>query len=444
MIDGTKILNLPVIIEELLNNRYVSFPIHVNEKDGEILDYTRFAEYKDLTFSIKNNNVKLNGSLHKYHNNGIHNYNDFHFSELIDVINDISTKFSIPIERTYLNNIEFGVNIEIPFTTDELFKSIICYKETPFQKFNIIGAKGIECERPKFIIKLYDKGFQNDLTSNLLRFEIKVIKMQFLKQKNVKIQTLHDLLNINELNKLKTILADVWNDILFYDYSINETDLNARERLILSNGRNPKYWENMHPDSKNFIGGATDDEYKKQRKKYYRDMDNYKKCLSVHSSSNIQKNISELIIRKCDELLFINNEIRDKCTDVLNFKSKRTANENEIRDKCTDVLNYVKNGKKGQMYILDIKDICPIAPVVKKRVCLNCNKDISQKSINAKYCSKKCKNDYTNPLLNPRNNLINRIAKLNRHTKLFADEEFYFFTSVQLDLLNNINTINRL
>lgn len=423
MIDGTKILNLPVIIEELLNNRYVSFPIHVNEKDGEILDYARLAEYKGLTFSIKNNNVKLNGSLHKYHNNGIHNCNDFHFSELIDVINDISTKFSIPIERTYLNNIEFGVNIEIPFTTDELFKSIICYKETPFHKFNIIGAKGIECERPKFIIKIYDKGFPYDLTSNLLRFEIKVIKMQFLKQKNVKIQTLHDLLNINELNKLKTILADVWNDILFYDYSINETDLNARERLILSNGRNPKYWENMHPDSKNFKGGATDDEYKKQRKKYYRDIDNYKKCLSVHSSSNIQKNISELIIRKCDELLFINNEIRDKCTDVLNS---------------------LKNSKKGQMYILDIGDICPIAPEVKKRVCLNCNKDISQKSINAKYCSKKCKNDYTNPLLNPRNNLINRIAKLNRHTKLFADEEFFVFTSVQLDMLNSINTINRL
>jgi len=423
MIDGTKILNLPVIIEELLNNRYVSFPIHVNEKDGEILDYARFTEYKGLTFRIKNNNVKLDGSLHTYHNNGIHNYNDFHFSELIDVINDISTKFSIPIERTYLNNIEFGVNIEIPFTVDELFKSIICYKATPFQKFNKKGTKGIECERPKFIIKIYDKGWQYELTSNLLRFEIKVIKMQFLKQKNVKIQTLHDLLNINELNKLKTILADVWNDILFYDYSINETDLNARERLILSNGRNPKYWENMHPDSKNFKGGATDNEYKKQRKKYYRDIDNYKKCLSVHSSSNIQKNISELIIRKCDELLFINNEIRDKCTDVLNS---------------------LKNSKKGQMYILDIKDICPIAPEVKKRVCLSCNKDISQKSINAKYCSKKCKNDYTNPLLNPRNNLINRIAKLNRHTKLFADEEFFVFTSVQLDLLNNINTINRL
>ena len=423
MIDGTKILNLPVIIDELLNNRYILFPIHVNEKDGEILDYARFTEYKGLKFRIKKNNVKLNGSLHKYHNNGIHNYNDFHFSELIDVINDISTKFSIPIERTYLNNIEFGVNIEIPFTTDELFKSIICYKETPFQKFNIIGAKGIECERPKFIIKIYDKGLQYNLTSNLLRFEIKVIKMQFLKQKNVKIQTLHDLLNIDELNKLKTILNDVWNDILFYDYSINEIDLNARERLILCNGRNPKYWENMHPDSKNFKGGATDDEYKKQRKKYYRDMDNYKKCLSVHSSSHIQKNISELIIKKCDELLFINKEIGDKCTDVL---------------------NYVKNGKKGQMYILDIGDICPIAPEVKKRVCLNCNKDISQKSINAKYCSKKCKNDYTNPLLNPRNNLINRIAKLNRHTKLFADEEFFVFTSVQLDMLNSINTINRL
>jgi hypothetical protein len=79
---------------------------------------------------------------------------------LIDVINDISTKFSIPIERTYLNNIEFGVNIEIPFTTDELFKSIICYKKTPFQKFNNKKVqKVLNVKDQNFIIKIYDKGF---------------------------------------------------------------------------------------------------------------------------------------------------------------------------------------------------------------------------------------------------------------------------------------------
>jgi hypothetical protein len=67
---------------ELLNNDLLLFPLPIDENGGEILNKTRTSEHLGLIFIIKNNNVKLMGSLHKYFNRGLHNFNDFHFTDL--------------------------------------------------------------------------------------------------------------------------------------------------------------------------------------------------------------------------------------------------------------------------------------------------------------------------------------------------------------------------
>lgn len=420
MIDGYKILNLPVSIDELLNNELLLFPLKFNELDGVIIDEPRTAEYKGQYFTIKNNNVKLKGSLHKYHNNGSHNYNDFNYLDLTNVIFDLSNKFNLNPGNTYLNNLEFGVNILIPVKPEEFFKYVINYKGTPFQKFNIIGAKGIECIMSNFVIKMYDKGHQYNQPGKLLRFEIKVFKMQYLKDKKINIKTLADLLNIDELNNLKRILKDVFNDILIYDYSINQKNLNAKERLILSQGNNPKYWEKLKPDSKNFENDNKDKEYKKQRKKYYRELNNFKKLISKYSTSTLQKDISNLSEQKCNQLLNI---------------------EGKKGDKLTDLFNNIQHIKKGQINISNIVSFCPKVEDSKPRICLTCKTDISNKKKSAKFCSKKCKNDYTNPLLNPKNNLLRRIEKINSYPLLFDNSEFIILSAIEKELLIKTNSI---
>lgn len=349
MIDGYKILNLSVNINELLTNDLLTFPLKFNESDGEILEnQIRISEYKGQKFIFKNNNFKLYGSFHKYHNNGVHNYNDFYFSDLENAIIDLCNKFKINPDLTKLNNLEFGVNIQIPVKPEEFFKYVINYRGKPFQPFNIKNAKGIECIKENFIIKMYDKGYQYNQSDNLLRFEIKVIRMQYFEKKGINIKTLTDLLNIEELTHLKGILRAVFNEILIYDYSIKSRDLNVKERQILSDGNNPKYWEKLLPNSINFENRSTNKSYRQQRKKYYRELDNFKKLIDKHSTSNLKNDISNLIEKQCIKLLMLDNDKRDKYTDI-------------------SILN--KKHEKGQIYISNIEAFCPL--FTKQSISLN-------------------------------------------------------------------------
>ncbi len=416
MIDGYKTYNLSVNIDELNNNILLSFN-RVSNKDGEIT--TEFAYYKGQTFTIKDNKVRLNGSFHKYFNNGVHNYNDFYFTDLKNVLIDLSTKFNINPEKTILNNLEFGVNVFIRVEPEEVFKNIINYKGKPFHKFNVDGAKGIECQMQNFIIKIYDKGYQYKQSGNLLRFELKGVKMQYFTDNKIKIKTFADLLNVNQLHPLKDVLVSVFNEILITDYCIKDNKLNAKELLIFSNGNNPKYWEQLIPKSK-LTDNSKNKDYKKQRKNYYRELNRFKKLIQKYSVTNLQNNISNLIEKKCIQLLEI---------------------ESKKGDKLTDYLEPNKTPKKGQINTLNIVVNCPLLDSQKKRYCLTCKKDISEKKLTAKYCSKKCKNDHTNKLLNPRNNLLKSIKNLNSYPVLF-DTNIYIQLSIQKkDLLNKPNSI---
>ncbi|MCX6232280.1 MAG: hypothetical protein NTZ33_12135 [Bacteroidetes bacterium] len=337
-----------------------------------------------------------------------------------NVISELCNKFNINPGITKLNNLEFGVNIQIPINPEKFFNYVINYKGTPFHKFNIKNAKGIECEKGHYYIKIYDKGYQYNQNGNLLRFEIKVVKMQYFEKKGIKIKTISDLLNINELYHLKDVLTATFNDILIYDYSINAKELNEKQKLILSNGNNPKYWEKRLPDSKDFDGGNINKEYKKLRKKYYLELENFKKLLNKYSTSTLKNDMSILIEEKCKKLLRI--EIKKE-------------------DKFTDILNIPKSIEKGQIYISNIVSSCPMINDKNQRICLNCKKDISDKKENAKFCSKKCKNDYTNPLLNPRNNLIKRIKRLNSYPVLFDNNQFIQLSNHEMKLIENQNSI---
>jgi hypothetical protein len=88
------------------------------------------------------------------------------------------------------------------------------------------------------------------------------------------------------------------------------------------------------------------------------------------------------------------------------------------------------------------KKIYPIKhPFEVKRLCRTCLKDISHKKKGALYCSKKCKNDHTNNLLNDRNNLIKRKKRIYQHPVLFNPSTTLMLNHEQQKLLNNQNTI---
>ena len=380
MIDGKKILNLSVNIDELLLNKDLDFTGKYNRNTGEGYEYPLFKKYNGIEFLIRDNSkeiekikddnkkeiikkpvpkyiryVKLEGSIHKYFNQGLHNYNDFFYTNLLSAIIDLCKKFNINPCITILNNVEFGVNIIVPFNIKDFLNSIISHKGKQFVPFkDTDGASGIQCLHTDYIIKIYHKSLQYEQPENILRFEIKAIRMKYFEDKKINIKYLSDLLNPDLFFQLGAVLKAVFNEILFYDWSINETNLNAKELLILSNGRNKMFWEQLKPDSEKFAAGSKGREYQNERRNYYTQLDSYKEVLNKYSTSTIQKDVLELIEKKYKELANYNESLKDKLTDFLN------SFENEKRDKLTDFETDLKNTEKGQITISDIVRICPV------------------------------------------------------------------------------------
>ena len=396
MIDGIKISDLPVNINVLLENELLDFVGKYDRKTSEAYNCPLFAEYNGLKFLIRDNSkqikknpdinlkyrtfVNLNGSLHKYFNNGLHNYNDFYYSSLQNVISDLLEKFKIDPNRTILNNVEFGVNLILDFDPDILLNSIINHMGIPFKQFNIDGARGIECKHTDYYIKIYNKSHQYKLSYFVLRYEIKAIKREFFNRNGIKLNYLSDLLDTKIYLKLGTILNDCFNEILFYDSSIDLNKLNAEERDILKCGRYGEHWKRLKPKSKDFTGTNKKRNYENKRRVYYNELDKFKNLQIKYSTSTMQKDVSLLIENKCKELANFDYVTGDKITDLLNICS-----DNE-KDKITNIQTDPQNNQKGQNNTSDIVLDCPITSSDNLvRICPISKLDISMQKPESKF-----------------------------------------------------------
>lgn len=316
MVDGFRILNLPVSVNDILIHPELEFLSNLNEGTGEIpANKPRIAEYNGLSFYVKNKKDKegkiiiplitycqLFGSIHKYSNKGQHNHNDFNYKNLVDNLNDLSERFIIPLDTTFLNGVEFGVNVILPFAVNELFNAIVCHKHKEYKAMNIPGSNGIEIIFNSHIIKIYDKGKQYGLPFNLLRFEIKVTRMRYFEDNGIKIDTLSDLLNIDNLQVCGKLLVKSVSDLLFYDNAIDLDQISAEDGQILTTGNNPKYWTANKPKLNNCTPKK---QYEAQRQKYYRFRDRYEETLFKHQITDFKKLLSSLIESKVNNLLQI-------------------------------------------------------------------------------------------------------------------------------------------
>ena len=177
MIDGVTLLKVATDPDKLR-----SCPLLVNLFDKE------YARLKGLRFEIKNlldkdtgeirKVIQLNGSVHKYRNEGVHNSDDFNANDAISTIEKICNNFEIDPQRTGINGVEFGVNVVLPFPVKLLLDNLICYDGKPFKSEIKEGMRFYKCEKTQFSIKAYDKGLQNKLPINLLRFEVSADKKQ--------------------------------------------------------------------------------------------------------------------------------------------------------------------------------------------------------------------------------------------------------------------------
>ena len=395
MIDNNKSYDLKTDPQKLIENPYLAECWNTNVRNIDSTINYGFAEYLGLTFRLKNGKIKFQGSLHKYRNLGKHNYDDFTAEDVAKIVRELSELFGIDLYSTVLNNVEFGVNVVLPFGVNVVLDNLITYRGKHFEHKEGKGMSFYECRMSKFTIKIYDKSLQYKLPNNVLRFEIKVTAMQYLETKGVKLRYLSDLLNMAIYEPLGNTLTEVFEEILFGDNTINESNLTDKEDKIYSRGSNPKTWKTQRGE--------------KERKRLQRLEHEFKSILERHRTGvDFRSVVSDLIRAKSLELSQISQNSNDgynvfalglfpySTTEKDNGKSQVVPNVNISHSR------YLGHG---------IED--------KINKCASCRKVLKNNQIT--YCSDRCKieKDVRNGKSNDRNNFKKRFKKLVSKPSLF-------------------------
>ena len=227
----------------LAHNQLLNFSSGVNIHTGEIISPVEEAISKKLKFQVyPSDRVAILGSIHKFWNNGVHNYNDFNLKAINEVIADLNNNFGIDPTMARIHNLEVGLNIVTPFNPDLLLNNILNYKSEPFNKMKIIGqGNGKYVKFDQFEIKMYNKGLQYGLQEYILRFEIKYTRMARLGLGNVYLKHLGCLAFIRQC--LEKLLSE-FNELIITE-TIDKSILSRVDRNLYTLGNNPRSWADM-------------------------------------------------------------------------------------------------------------------------------------------------------------------------------------------------------
>ena len=281
-------------------------------RNGNKVTPSKNASYKGLEFKIYDTGtITIAGSLHKYWNSGAHNYNDFNTDAVFNVLSDLKEKFSINPDKCILKCLEIGINITPPIPTNEILDNCLLHKTKPFEyQKNSDEGKYKQVQHSQYIIKIYNKALHYkskgfDIENEIMRFEIKYTKMQKLNEKGI--FSLQDLLNYG-LHNFKDEVLNEWQNVLFYDNTIQIDCLSTKLKRAVLEYSNPNYWTGLlaNKQTKNFTY------HKNQLKKIIKE-----------SSNKVQDITAEIMSNKID---FLNSKTIQN--DPLTILSKWIVSDN--------------------------------------------------------------------------------------------------------------------
>src|SRR5690606_34201633 len=212
MIDGVKIDCTNLNGVEWLENSLLKFRTDVDTETGELLNGTQTAVYRGLIFTVTQSNKYPNrfycafrGSLHKYWNKGKDNTNAFTYTDLLQPLADLQNKINIDLSKAVIHNLEFGVNLETPISSTELFKHLVKSGKNHLSMWHAAGKPvGRRVSNHHNTFQTCDEGEHvKDSARNLIRYEILVNKMVCLKAYNI--STRADVKEVPNVYKLGAI-----------------------------------------------------------------------------------------------------------------------------------------------------------------------------------------------------------------------------------------------
>lgn len=307
-------------------------------RNGNKVTPSKNASYKGLEFKIYDTGtITLSGSLHKYWNDGAHNYNDFDNEGVLFVLNDLNTKFDIDPNKCILKCLEIGINITPPVPTNEILDNCLLHKTKPFEyQINSDEGKYKQVQHSQYIIKIYNKalhykskGFK--VRTEIMRFEIKYTKMQKLNEKGI--FCLQDLINYG-LQNFKDEVLNEWQNVLYYDNTIQIDPLTTKLKKTVLEYSNPNYWTGLLANSQN---------------KNFTYHKNQLKKIIEKNSNKVQDLTAQIMSEKID---FLNSKTIQ--IDPLTILSKRIVlnYENEVKKHLCKVTGFNISMQKENSILL--------------------------------------------------------------------------------------------
>lgn len=280
---------IDVELEQIRHNK--KLPQNYETQDGEIKK--EYYEYQNMKFmAYESGRLTIEGSLHKYWNDGLHNHNDFHENDFHNTIEKLESDFGIRPENIRLTCLEFGVNIAPPIETGEILNHCYQHKSVDIaQVKSDARGKYHQAAHSAYILKLYDKARQYGIPQQNMRIEIKVKNWSPYRKQGI--VTLADFIEVNKTPFVDSLVHE-WGNVLFFDPT-------ARKIGLWSQMADQEYWRQLRKNrSRTTI--------KRHRKK----LEQY----NIEHGENIQGQISNLIFEKVDALQKVTN---------CNFSEKRVC-----------------------------------------------------------------------------------------------------------------------
>ena len=379
MIDYVNLeINSKSVAEALRLNPELVFKTEVVNATGE--ETKQIAKYRGLEFFIyPNNKIVIEGSIHKYKNEGEHNFDDFSIYHLSESINEICEKFSFDPREAIIHGLEFGVNIITEIDPTNILKMIVCHGNKSVNTMTVKGAgKGIVCERTNNRVKIYNKSLHYKQRENILRIEDKIIRMRYIKDLNIK--CLHDLTKPNKLIQLGKILNEMFEKVIIHE-PIKIESLTKPELKLYDNCGNPRFWTGLN------------------RSQRHKKLIQYNRLIENKSLLNLKQTLSNQVAEKWQELLKSGDE-----NTRIKHRQKGDENTRSILGNCSQKVNESND--------------------LKERHCLTCGRDISKQKKGSKFCSEKlfgkevkqCRNKVSNPINNRERKIATSIWNYNRNS----------------------------
>jgi len=402
MFDSAKIeIQDPELMERFRRNTGLPVLTKVDRATGEIprgTDTARLLNLRLTHYPTTGRNV-IQGSLHRYANDGAHNADQFTHGRFCRTVKALADLLDFDPATAKIRALEVGVNLNLPA---DLLTRMIAYKGR-LPGMDTFRGRGHErrWEFENYTLKGYDKGRQYGLPDPVVRWEVSTNRMRYLTDNGLPVATLADLTDPRRVEGFGPLLAGLFAELTFADLADLDR-LTGAERKVYERGATFQFWETLKDP---------------ERRRYARQRFD---ALRAKYGANEREQIAELIEQRFQDLL------------TGRASPRRAENSHVFTDSEEPEIPTFSPFK----YRVNLWELPPPveapADLPPRRACKTCGADISHRRLRAVFCpQKRCRNVDSNP----RNNFKRRYARALDACQLFDPSAVVRLTPEQTRLM---------